>query len=281
MIKRGPKRKTDRTPGAKIFYVDNYDPRMPHPRLLITRNYHHIANHPVVSKLFPRENLVASCRRLPNLGEILSPTVQSSTPPDRNVGEGIGSGSYYCENYRRGKSCDVCKHMQRETSFVESVHFNGRKSAIHGHLVHLPASQRPKLRWFVYLLEDRLCMLQYVGSTTDVCSRWSSTKSACNKGDSNSTGMYKHFMEGCPNDTGVEKEHLRLTLLDYFDTTEERLRTAGHQPGPQCQCSECAKLLKTENKWILRLGTFFAPAGLNTRNEIKSTVRGNYRRQGH
>ena len=217
-----------------MFYVDDYDPRMPHPRQLISRNYHHIENDPILSQLFPRENLVASCRRLPNLGEILSPTIQPSQPRGPSRQE---SGSYYCENFKRGKSCDACKHLQRETDCVESFYF-GRKFAIHGHLVHLQASQKPKLRWFVYLLEDLACRLQYVGSTIDICSRWSSTKSACNKGDSNSTGLYKHFMEGCPNDTGAEKAHIRLTLLDYLDTSVEKLQAAEHRIGPQCQCTE-------------------------------------------
>ena len=167
-------------------------------------------------------------------------------------------------------------HLQRETSCVKSLH-NGRKFAIHGHLVHLPAGQKRKLRWFVYLLEDLECNLQYIGSTTDVCSRWSSTKSACNKKNSVSTGMYKHFMEGCPNDRGLGKEHIRLTLVDFLDTTEELLRSADHQPGPQCKCGECMKLLRTENKWIMRLGTFNGPSGLNTRDEIKSDVRGNFK----
>ena len=58
-----------------------------------------------------------------------------------------------------------------------------------------------------------------------------------------------------------------------MDTTEERLRVAGHQPGPQCKCEECKKLLRTENKWIIRLGT----SGLNTRDEVKSDVKGNYK----
>ena len=52
--------------GVKIFYVDKFDPRMPHPRKIISRNYHHIEKHPIVSKLFPRGNLIASCKRLPN-----------------------------------------------------------------------------------------------------------------------------------------------------------------------------------------------------------------------
>ena len=187
------------------------------------------------------------------------------------------SGSFYCQKFKQGKSSDTCKHMQRETSFVQS-HFNGKQFAIHGHLSHLPAGQKTKLRWFVYLLEDTACMLQYVGSTTDVCSRWSSTKSACNKEDSVCTGMYKHFKEGCPHDMGREKNNLRLTLLDYLDTTEGKLGQAGHQPGPQCKCVECLKLLRTENKWILRLGTFHGQSGLNTRDEVKSAVRGNYKR---
>ena len=61
----------------------------------------------------------------------------------------------------------------------------------------LASRNKMKLRWFVCLLEDTACMLQYIGSTTDVCSsRWSSTKSARNKEDSVCTGMYKHFKQG-------------------------------------------------------------------------------------
>ena len=74
------------------------------------------------------------------------------------------------------------------------------------------------------MLEDLACRIQYVGSTTYICSRWSSTKSSCNKGDSNSTGLYKHFMDGCHNDTGAEKAHIRLTLLDNFDTSVDKLQ---------------------------------------------------------
>ena len=121
-------------------------------------------------------------------------------------------------------------------------------------------------------------LLQYVGSTQDVCGRWSSTKSACNRGDSVCTGMYRHFMDGCPNDKGREIMQLRITLLDFFETSEENLRQSGHQSGPQCKCVDCLKLLGTENKWIRRLGTFHGRSGLNTRDEVKSAVRGNYRR---
>ena len=78
--------------GVKIFNVDKYDPRMPHPRQIISRNYHHIANHPIVSKLFPRENIIASCKRLPNLGELLSPTIQQTMPVGDSQDPGVGPG---------------------------------------------------------------------------------------------------------------------------------------------------------------------------------------------
>ena len=288
MIKNGPSKKTtEKKTGVKIFYVDRFDPRMPHPRKIISRNYHHIENHPIVSKIFPRQNLIASCKRLPNLGEILSPTIQDTKPPvvpDPGVGPAAGggdrgerrNGSYFCEKYAKGGSCDACTHMMRETSQVESIYFR-RKFAIHGRLTHLKPSQRPKLKWFIYLLEDLGCNLQYVGSTTDVCGRWAATKSACNKQNSNSTGLYKHFQDGCPNDTGQGKEHIRLTLLDSMDTTEEKLRGGGHVTGPQCSCAECTKLKRIEDKWILKLGTFHGESGLNTRNEIISAVRGNFK----
>ena len=54
-----------------------------------------------------------------------------------------------------------------------------------------------------------------------------------------------------------------------------KLRDAGHKKG-YCKCSECDKLRKLENKWILRLGTFYGGSGLNARNILDSTVRVNY-----
>ena len=145
---------------------------MPHPRKIISKNYHHIENHPIASKLFPRKNLIASCKRLQNLGEMISPTKQNTNPPvvpvphlgaggdggDRGVRR---NGSFYCDKYANGGSCDVCMHMKRETDHVESNLYK-KRFAIHGHLTHLKASQRPKLRWFIYLMEDHGC-LQQVG----------------------------------------------------------------------------------------------------------------------
>ena len=62
--------------GAKAFYITNFDPRMLHPRRLISRNYHHMEANPLLVNLFPRENLIGSTRRMKNLSELLPPTIQ-------------------------------------------------------------------------------------------------------------------------------------------------------------------------------------------------------------
>ena len=40
-------------PGAKVFWISKFDPRVPHPRKIISKNYHLIKNHPIASKIFP------------------------------------------------------------------------------------------------------------------------------------------------------------------------------------------------------------------------------------
>ena len=266
--------------GTRAFYVTKYDPRMPHPRQLIGQNYHHMKNHPILANLFPRENLIGGTKRLPNLSELISPTVQPYTGGggggphghDGGVG-GRWNGSYHCQLYKTKGRCDVCSHMV-ETSTISSIYF-GKRFAIHGHNVHLPASQKNKYKWFVYVCEDVACQLIYVGSTTDVCARWAATKKACLDRNNDNTGMYKHFMNGCPNDHG-DLKHIRWTLVDFLDTSAERLVRAGHLGGARCRCSECMRLKSVEDKWICRLGSFYGANGLNSRNEIKSRARVNF-----
>ena len=170
--------------------------------------------------------------------------------------------------------------MYLETSFVTSYHFK-RRFAIHGRNIHLPASQKKKFQWFVYLVTDTACLLQYVGSTCDVCSRWSGTKTACLGGNKTNTGLYKHFHEGCPThqNTG-DVRHLTWTLLDSMVTSEGKLAEVGHGGGVACRCSECQRLKDIEDKWIMRMGTFNPPHGLNTRDEIQTRCRVNFKKQG-
>ena len=173
------KKKQKPKPGCRAFYVAPFDPRLPHPRKLISKNYEILAQNEKAKALFPRSNLIASSRRLKNLGEILSPTVQPSIPkagqhqtlqPGAGRGRGRGrgrgatragggsenpqrmepqrNGTYHCEYFRKSRKCDVCQHMV-ESNHVYSHHYKVKHS-IAGNNVHLKATENPKLRWFIY-----------------------------------------------------------------------------------------------------------------------------------
>ena len=69
--------------------------------------------------------------------------------------------------------------------------------------------------------------------------------------------------------------YLISNFLEYYETTASKLLRANHEPGPKCRCLECNQLKLLEDKWIIKLGTFYGD-GLNSRNEIKSKARGNW-----
>ena len=168
-------------------------------------------------------------------------------------------GSFHCQKFTNGGKCDTCSHM-RQTDHVHSYHF-GTDIKIRGHLSH-DYSPRGLIRWYIYTIEDVPCKLIYCGSTQSPVARFSSYKSSCNSGKSKATGLSKHFMTGCPNDTGRQKETLNLTLVDYMDTSVEKLTAVGHTGGG-CVCSECCKLKVLEDKFMLRIGSLYSH-GLNS-----------------
>ena len=256
--------------GCIAFWNAPYDPRMPPPRLLISKHYHHIKNDPIAAKMFPRGNLMSSAKRPTNLAELLAPTNQ---PNVKNVETGK-NGTYHCERFKRGQNCDLCGHMiERDFVFSE---YRKQKFAIHGRNVHLKATEQRPLRWFVYLLECVPCLAQYVGSTQNPCARFKNHKSNANLKNSTTSGIAKHFMDICPNDNNdQQKNQLRMSLIDFMTTSHVKLQAAGHVQGPQCRCTECGKLKDLEDKWIMRLGTYEGK-GLNDRNEIKSKCRGQF-----
>ena len=77
----------------------------------------------------------------------------------------------------------------------------------------------------------------------------------------------------------VNDENLINNLQDIIDDANSRLLDLVYDKN-LCRCSECQRLKDQEDKWIYRLGSFNPPAGLNTRNEIKSRVRVNFRDSG-
>ena len=61
-----------------------------------------------------------------------------------------------------------------------------------------------------------------------------------------------------------------------MDVSQEDLEKAGHVKGPKCRCIECGKLKDLEDKWILKMGTFYGEGALNSRDEIQSKTRFNW-----
>ena len=169
-----------------------------------------------------------------------------------------------------GKSCNFFEHMV-EKNHIESIHFQ-QKLKIHGHLSHDYAPEE-KVRWFIYQIHDIPCDKIIIGSTQDPKLRWANYKSSCNRKVSNKTGLSKHFMEGCPNDDGKRKQNLSVTLIDFYDTTTKNLVRAKHEAGPQCRCEECLNLKDLEDKWIMKVGSFYGKSGLNKRDEVKAKTR--------
>ena len=103
------------------------------------------------------------------------------------------NGSYHCDYHKVQGKCDTCSHMT-ESKSVFSSHFE-MNHAIAGNNTHLKATEKPKLRWFIYLEQ---CLhpegtYQYVGSTNSVTDRWANTKSKCWAGNSEGTGLEKHL----------------------------------------------------------------------------------------
>ena len=61
--------------GSKcLYWISSYDPRMPHQRDIINKNYHILAKDWKFAQLFTMNKFVSGNRRLPNLMETLSPT---------------------------------------------------------------------------------------------------------------------------------------------------------------------------------------------------------------
>ena len=179
-----------------------------------------------------------------------------------------------CVKFRSGGRCDLCSHLNC-TNFVTSLHF-GTKHAIRHHLHHNLENV-----WFVYLIEDTVCELQYVGSTVNINRRFSQQKTGCNRKDPNSTsgsGLQKHFLSGCPGDNIPNQSHLIVTLIDSISVDPATLERVGHS-GVGCVCQECLRLKTLEDQHILALGTYQRPHGLNECNEIRGRVRTNY--NGH
>ena len=118
-----------------MFWISKYDPRIPHPREVMSSNYSIIDGDPKARTIFERKNLKAGSNRGKNLQELISPTVQRHKQNNPKYGPNLPRGSFQCEHFKTGRKCELCNHMKDGQSFVVSKHFK-TKHAVLGHLVH-------------------------------------------------------------------------------------------------------------------------------------------------
>ena len=243
----------------KAFWTSSYDPRLFHPRKIISRNFHILQNDPTVSHIFARKDLVASSRRVKNLSEIISPTVPSDLKPDNpRKKPDLDWGSFHCKKRKGGGKCDLCSHLT-ECKQVRSA-VNGRKFSIRQHLSHdLPF-------WFIYIITDTACNKQYCGSTVNIRLRFANHKHSCNSKSPTATGLSVHFSKGCPEFNPPSQPHIKVTLVDGFPAPPPK---SGHISSKSCKCTYCKKLIQLENQWICKMGLFQGPNGLNSREDIQ------------
>ena len=85
--------------------------------------------------IFPKKNLSEGTRRLRNLQEMLSPTVQTGGVGDEN-------GHAAEEGQQRWKF-DICHYMEK-TSYVTFLYY-GRQFTIHGRNIHFTNFTKKKI----------------------------------------------------------------------------------------------------------------------------------------
>ena len=56
------KKQRDKNKG-KVFWISRFDPRVPHPREVLTNSYTILEGDPIARKIFERKNLVAGSKR--------------------------------------------------------------------------------------------------------------------------------------------------------------------------------------------------------------------------
>ena len=64
LAKKESSKTKNKKKGCKAYFISPYDPRLPHPREIISKNYELLARNEKAKALFPRENLLAASRRL-------------------------------------------------------------------------------------------------------------------------------------------------------------------------------------------------------------------------
>ena len=94
------KKKAKNKNNKKVFWISTFDPRVPHPRQVLSKNYQILEGDPIAREVFERKNLVAGSRRGKNLQELISPTQQKLKITPQQFGPRLPRGSFQCNHFK-------------------------------------------------------------------------------------------------------------------------------------------------------------------------------------
>jgi hypothetical protein len=229
----------------KLAWVSKWDPRAPDKSKIIHNNLHLLYRNNENKKIFPKEMLIASNRRRPNLGEFIKPTVPRRFLPH---GPYLEPGSYPCEGKdvlpcRKG-ACDLCKHIQ-PTRSIKSP-WDQRSWKIRGH----HTCEEKNLVYLIFCTHsDHKDSSWYVGSAKDMRARWRNHRSDFIGKKSTKSGLANHSTLAHPEVAKSQPiPYLNVVLLESVEKEED--------------------LLRRELWWQNNIGTLFI--GLNKRKDTRT-----------
>ena len=222
----------------KIALVTQMHPALPNIKRIFDQYYPIIKSCPFSSRVFPRESLISSHRKLADLSSLLAGN-PFYVPPPNSAPRGFVR--------TLGCKCKICKEGYF-TSIVNSPSVQDRGFVI-------PSTINCRSVNVVYLMVC-FCGKHYVGKTTKPKDRWRNHKSHI-RCEQKTCNMATHCIE-------MHREMVGATKLTGTDEVKSKikftlLQSVGLSAGDE-------ELKKLENKWRDKLQSW-APMGLNTKDD--------------
>ena len=257
------KPKEVKTSSKKFTLCTDFNPGYPNIGKILHDHKHIFDHDPVLKKVIPPENIIASFRGAKTINDLL---IHSRLPPlaleeenDNTVAESCTTTNLGC--VKCDKNCYLCRNYIKATNIAYSYHTNVTYE-INGQINCCTPN-------IVYLLNDKLCKISNVGYTTiTMKNRFSIHKSHIKKCVM-SCEFSKHFIE---NETihNVDRETKNYKVVD--DCLKDQIEIILLEAVDLTDISAENKLQKCEERekfWQDRLRTLRIYGGMNVR-ESKS-----------
>ena len=237
----------EQTKMRKFPLVVPYSPKLPHIGKIFRKHIGTLHSKPELEALFPLNNIFPAFKRNKNLKEILAP---SRFP--RSNGEDAELGCK--KTCQRG--CDLCSFLT-DTATITNLKTKEKLKINH--------KLTCKSRNVIYVLKDRVCNKQYVGSTKNMKERLSNYKSQIKQHVMGTCNVVTHWWA-----TGEHTSVHPVIPNAYSDAVRAEMSfTLVDQVQPRLGESlvDVTKRLRNlEGGWEQKLDTLH-PYGLNIRDE--------------